>query len=569
MAFDGFVTRALVHELSEKITNQKIHKIYQPHQTDLVFLIRGFQGNQQLLISANPTYPRIHLTTRNFINPAEPPMFCMLLRKHLEGGVIEQIRQVDHERIIEIDIKTRDELGDIHTKRLIVEIMGRHSNIILVNPDTNLIIDGITHVTPAISSYRQVYPGREYIAPPAQNKLNPLEVTQDQFFSVLQFNEGKIEKQLVQQFTGMGPSVAKEILVLAGLPTRENVWNSFSNWMDKIRQHDYLPTIIVSEEKTDFSVLPLTHMAGQMESFTSINVCLEQFYDQKAERDTIRQKVLDLSKLLSNEKHKNEKKIDNLLNDLEDAKKADQYRLFGELITAHLHQIKKGDQEANVINYYDENQNRLTIPLDPLKTPSENAQMYFKKYSKYKNSLDYIETQLVQTREEISYLETILTQLENASVEDIDDIREELIEQGYLRDRKRQNRKKKKDPEIEQFISTEGHPIFVGKNNRQNEYLTHRLASSSDTWLHTKDIPGSHVVIKSREFGEKTLLEAATLAAYFSKAKHSSQVPVDYTRIKYVKKPNGAKPGFVIYENQKTVFVTPDEKLVETLRRKK
>ncbi|OEF99094.1 hypothetical protein BHF71_02615 [Vulcanibacillus modesticaldus] len=566
MAFDGFVIRALVHELSEKLLHTKIHKIYQPHQTDLLFILRGYGTNHSLLISANPTYPRMHLTKRNFVNPTEPPMFCMLLRKHLEGGIIEKIYQIDNERIIYIDVKVRDELGDFHQKRLIVEIMGRHSNIILINPDNNLILDGINHVTAAVSSYRQVLPGKEYIAPPKQNKLNPLTLEQEQFFSLIKLNEGKIDKQFVNNFTGMSPTIAKEILYRAGLPTKENLWNAFYDWMEKTNNHNYNPAIVVSKEKTDFSIFPLNHLSGETTSFESINECIEEFYDKKAERNAIRQKTLDLMRFLVTEKQKSEKKIEYLYQDLKEADQAEKFKLYGELITAHLYQIKRGDKEAHVVNYYDENQKMITIPLNPFKTPSENAQHFFKKYNKLKNSREYIETQLTKTKEEIAYLETIITQLENASIQDIEDIREELVEQGYLKERKRKKHKKRNVPEIEKFISSEGYTIYVGKNNRQNEYLTHKLASALDTWLHTKDIPGSHVVIKSKEFGEATLNEAAIIAAYYSKAKNSSNVPVDYTLIKYVKKPSGAKPGFVIYEKQKTLFVTPDETLIDNLR---
>ncbi|MFV9509944.1 Rqc2 family fibronectin-binding protein [Tepidibacillus sp. LV47] len=565
MPFDGFVTRALIHELREKLIHGRIHKIYQPHPSDLLLHIRSHKDNQSLLLSANPTYPRVYLTKENFLNPLEPPMFCMLLRKHLEGGIIENITQVSHERIIHIDVKTKGELGDIQNKRLIVEIMGKHSNIILINSDTNIIIDGIHHVTPAISSYRQVLPGKEYVAPPDQQKINPLEVTQEKFLAKLQFNQGKLDKQLVNQFEGMSPSVAREILYRAGLPTKENLWKAFLEWMEKARNHEYQPTIVYSD-RPDFSILPLTHLQGERESFSEISLCLEKFYSAKAKRDMVKQKMQDLSKILINEKNKNEKKIGYLHKDLEQAKEAEKFKLYGELITAHMYMIKRGDSEVEVINYYDENQGLIKIPLDPLKTPSENAQHYFKKYNKLKNSLSIIKQQIKETKKEIEYLDTLLTQIENADLADLEDIRNEMVEQGYLRGRGKVDRRKNKNPEIEQYRSSEGVPIYVGKNNRQNEYLTHRLAHSTDTWLHTKDIPGSHVVIRGKDFGEQTLLEAATLAAYFSKAKHSSQVPVDYTLIKYVKKTSGAKPGFVIYENQKTLYITPDEKIIERLK---
>ncbi len=569
MAFDGFVTRAIVHELSQKLLDSRIYKIYQPHKTDLVFVIRGHGKNLSLLLSANPTYPRIHIANRSFSNPVEPPMFCMLLRKHLEGGIIESIKQIDNERIIYIDLKVRDELGDFQTKRLIIEIMGRHSNIILIQPEKNMILDGINHVTSAISSYRQILPGKAYVEPPSQNKLNPLTVEQEVFYSAISFNEGKIDKQLINKFTGISPTIAKEILYQSGLPTKENLWKSFHAWMEKTNSNQYEPSMTIGTSKPDFSIFPLSHLDGEAKSYGSMNACIEDFYDQKAERDTVRQKAHDLSRFLMTEKNKNEKKIEYLLKDLESAKNADQFKLYGELLTANMHQITRGAETAEVINYYDENQSTLSIPLDPFKTPSENAQMYFKKYNKLKTSTEIIEEQLEITKQEIEYLESVLALLDNASVEDIEEIREELIEQDYLKEKRKRKPKRKKNPDIERFQSSEGHTIYVGKNNKQNEYLTHKVASSSDTWLHTKDIPGSHVVIKAKEFGDKTLEEAAILAAYFSKAKFSSHVPVDYTLIKHVKKPSGAKPGYVIYENQKTLYITPDEATIKQLKHEK
>lgn len=564
MALDGFVIKAIVEELSETITNSRIHKIYQPHPLDLVLVTRGNRKNNNLLISANPTYSRIHITDTNYINPLEPPMFCMLLRKHLEGGVITNISQIDNERIIHIDFKVRNEIGDILTKTLIVEIMGRHSNIILVN-DKNIILDGINHVSQAISRHRQILPGKEYIKPPEQNKVNPFFVDRKHFLTKIKLNEGKIDKQLVDNFTGMSPTIAKEIIAKSGLPTGENLWNTFSDIIEKIKIKDYHHTIVSSNEKEDFSIIELSNLNGKIKSFPSINECLDEFYKNKAEKDIIKQKTSDLTKFLNNEKIKNEKKTEKLLHELEEADNSEQLKLFGELITANLYQIKKGFNEVKVINYYSESQDEVTIPLDPIKSPNENAQSYFKKYNKLKTSKKFIDTQLVKTKEENNYIDTILTQIENANIKDVEEIREELISEGYLKEKNKKLRKKKKEPELLKIISSEGITIYVGKNNIQNDYLTNKIASHLDTWLHTKDIPGSHVVIKEKNFGEKTLLEAAMLAAYYSKGKNSSNVPVDYTLIKHVKKPNGAKPGFVIYDKQKTLYVTPNEELINKL----
>lgn len=568
MAFDGVVTRAVTREL-DQLVGGRISRIHQPFKTDLVFIIRAQGGNQKLLLSANPTYPRIHLTTEEFINPAVAPMFCMLLRKYCEGGVIESIQQIEMERMIHIDVKSRDELGDISKKRIIVEIMGRHSNIILVDPETNTILDSVMHVTHGISQYRQVLPGRTYIVPPSQGKRNPLTVTEQEFTGLLNWNAGKLDKQLVDQFSGLSPLLAKEVIHRAKLSTRDQVWTVFHRLMQEVNQHQYQPTIVQTKDKTVFSVTPLTHVAdGEVTSFDSVSECLQTFYEVKAQRDQVKQKVHDLIRLVTNEKQKNEKKIEKLQATLVEAQDADQFRLYGELLTANLHQIKRGDTELVTVNWYDENAATIQIPLDPLKTPSENLQSYYKRYNKAKNSMQIVEEQITLAREEIEYLEGLLVQLEHANVLEAADIREELVEQGYLRDRQKRSGKKKKEllPEIETYTSSDGIPIYVGKNNKQNDYLTNKLANGGDTWLHAKDIPGSHVVIRSREIPDQTLLEAAMLAAYFSKSRQGSLVPIDYTLVKYVKKPSGAKPGFVIYDNQRTLYVTPEESLVRTLR---
>ena len=347
------------------------------------------------------------------------------------------------------------------------------------------------------------------------------------------------------------------------------LWTAFDGVMTAVRQHRYEPVIVEQEGtgKLFFAMTPLTHITGISTSYATPSDCLEHFYGDKAERDTVKQRVADLLRFLHNEANKNVKKLEKLQETVDDSKDADKYRILGELLTASLHLIKRGDREVEIINYYDEDQALIKIKLDPLLNPSENAQRYFKKYTKMKNSTAIVEEQIAQTHQEITYLNSLLQQLSVASLTDIEEIRDELMEQGYVRDRnKKQRKKKKKDkPALACYLSSEGVPIYVGKNNTQNEYLTNRLASSMDTWLHTKDIPGSHVVIRSDSFSETTLLEAAQLAAYFSQAKHSSQVPVDYTAIKHVHKPNGSKPGFVIYVNQKTLFVTPDENMIKQM----
>jgi predicted ribosome quality control (RQC) complex YloA/Tae2 family protein len=548
----------------------RISKVHQPHHTDIVMQIRCQGENVKLLLSANPTYPRIHLTTEEFINPLEAPMFCMLLRKHCEGGVIESVQQVGMERIIHIDVRTRDELGDTVSRRIIMEIMGKHSNIILMDPQSGMILDSALHVTMAISQYRQVVPGKNYVSPPSQDKEDPLTATEQSFLSSIDWNSGRLDKQIVEAYTGISPLLAKEIVYRAGLANRDSLWKAYSEIMQDILQDKYAPEIVETADKANFHVVALTHLTDRASttSFTSVQACLQAFYEGKALRDTVKQRAHDLIRFVTGEKNKNEKKIEKLENTLQEAKDADLFRLYGELITASMHQMKRGDTELVTVNWYDEAGAMITIPLDPLKTPSENLQSYYKRYNKAKNSMQVVGEQIEQAQTEIAYLDGLLVQLAHATLKDAEEIREELVEQGYMRDRKKRGPRKKKDvrPELEAYQSTDGTDILVGKNNKQNEYLTNKLAAPYETWLHTKDIPGSHVVIRAREFSDQTLLEAANLAAYFSRAQQGSQVPVDYTLIRHVKKPSGSKPGYVIYEQQRTLYVTPDSGLIRQLK---
>ncbi|MFD2116923.1 NFACT family protein [Paenibacillus yanchengensis] len=570
MALDGIVVSAIAAELANYI-GTRIYKIHQPNPHDLIFTLRTPEGQKRLLLSANPTYPRVHFTERTFVNPIEAPMFCMLLRKHCEGGVIESITQVGLERVLHFDIVRRDELGDWSKKKIVIEIMGRHSNIILLDEESNIVHDGIHHVTPAISSHRVILPGVDYIAPPAQHKVNLLTIDNEQQFQDLWNQEDLAmvpeEKRIVQLFSGISPLTAKQLLYNAEqLPS---LWSSLSELKSKIEQKQYEPTVVTetATDKTYFSAIPLTHIAGEHTEFPSIHHCLEYFYGTKADRDTVKQRASDLIRFVQNEKNKNESKINKLKEQWEDAQQADDFRIRGELLTAYLHEINRGDTEVTLNNFYDENAAALTISLDPSIAPAENAQRYFRKYNKIKNSLSYITEQSAIAQAEIDYFTTILQQLDNASLADIEEIREELIAGSYLKEKVKKGSKKKKSsrPTLLHYTSSEGITIIVGKNNTQNDYLTNKVAHVSDTWLHTKDIPGSHVVIRSTDFGEATLQEAAILAAYYSQARNSSSVPVDYTTIRHVRKPNGAKPGFVIYDQQKTIYVTPEENFVQSL----
>jgi predicted ribosome quality control (RQC) complex YloA/Tae2 family protein len=561
---DGIAIYALVDQLRH-LEDAKINKIHQPNEHELVWQMRHNGQNLKLILSAHPVYARVHLTTRNFTNPIEPPMFCMLLRKHLENAIIEKVAQVALERIIHIDIRHFDDLGDMRRKRIIIEWMGRHSNIILFDLERDLIIDGIHHVTPSVSAYRVIMPGYTYTPPPFQDKRNILE--SDQHDWRLALTDGSSSGNVLKHFLGFSPLLAE---IVADETSVEQTILNLMKLKSFLLDKNWLPAVITSPKTAVHAIELPAHFAIER-TFPTMSDALDFFYGERAERDALRQKCSDLFRFVQNERAKNESKWLKLHDTLTESTTADEYRIKGELLTASLHTVKRGDKVALVTNYYDEHQAVVEIALDPQLSPAENAQRYFRKYNKLKNSAVAVATQIEQCRSEIDYLNRLMQQLEQVEWTEIEEIREELIEQGYIRNRQRtkqkQRKKQKKDekPHVLCCTSSEGVTIWVGKNNKQNDYVTMKLADNHDTWLHTKDIPGSHVVIHSKSFGDQTLKEAAHLAAYFSQARASSQVPVDYTVVRHVHKPNGAKPGYVIYEQQKTIYITPDDYLVNSL----
>lgn len=568
MSFDGLFTRAMTKELAELLQGGRINKIHQPFKNELILVIRSGGRNYKLLLSAHPSHSRIQITEEQYDNPAEPPMFCMFLRKHLEGYSIEKIEQIGLDRIVVFEIKGKNEIGDISYKKLYVEIMGRHSNIILVDKERNMILDSIKHVSSSVNSYRVVLPGTEYKLPPAQNKLNPFEASEEDILRFIDFNSGKLDKQIVQHFSGISPLLGTEIIHRAKIANRLTLPPAFIEIMSMLRKHDYQPSIITGKEKESFYLFPITFMNGEIKTFSTLSRLLDHFYFGKAERDRVKQQAHDLERFIKNEISKNETKIKKLQDTLKDAKNADQYQLYGELLTANLYLVSKGMENIEVVNYYDEEGKTVQIALDPRKTPSENAQSYFSKYQKAKNALIVVQEQIEIAEKEILYFENLLQQIESAAPRDIEEIRIELAEEGYMK--LKQKRGQKNRPQkisLDKYYSSDNTEILVGKNNKQNDYLTNKVAARDEIWLHTKDIPGSHVVIRSKKPTEETIMEAAVIAAYFSKAKDSSSVPVDFTKIRYVKKPAGAKPGFVTYDHQQTVFVTPDSEKVLEMRK--
>ncbi|MCL6574390.1 MAG: NFACT family protein, partial [Bacillus sp. (in: Bacteria)] len=409
-----------------------------------------------------------------------------------------------------------------------------------------------------------------YISPPEQNKVNPFQADAQDVLKKLDFNSGKLDRQLVEHFGGTSPLFTKEVIFQSGLANRTTVPETFIRMIKKVKLGEISPSLISIGTKEAFYLFPLEHLNGESKSFPSLSELLDRYYFGKAERDRVKQQGNDIERFISNEKEKNEKKINKLKDTLKAAEKADQYQRYGELLTANLYIAKKGMREIEVLNYYDEAGGTITIPLDPRKTPSGNAQKYFSKYQKAKNSVAIVEDQIEIACVEVAYFDNLQQQVLAASPKDIQEIREELVEGGYIRERQKKKVKKKLNikPVLDHFQSTDGTDIIVGKNNKQNDYLTNKLAARDEIWLHTKDIPGSHVVIRSKEPVEETIREAAMLASYYSKARNSSSVPVDFTKVRHVKKPSGAKPGFVIYDNQQTVFVTPDEEMVLMLKKK-
>ena len=563
MAFDGLFTTAMVKEL-QVLKEGRISKIHQPNSQEVVFLIRAGRSNHRLLISIHPSYSRIQLTDESIINPPEPPMFCMVLRKHLEGGFITSITQYGTDRIITINVRAKNELGDDIERRIYIEIMGRHSNFILVDPEKELIIDSQKHLPPSVNSYRTVLPGRPYIPAPPQDKLNPFIITEEQFLALL--SEFETGRDFVRLFSGFSPINGEELLYRLRNVEDVDSFDVFKSFLSSFEGIANNPNISVKGNKMVFSATALTHVDKTISQFPTVSELLDTVYFERADRERVKSQAADLERWLDNEITKLNSKMKKLIKEKDDAGKLDTFQLHGELLTANSYKIEKGAKEAVVDNYYDQG-TTVTIPLDPRKTAIENAQRLFLRYSKAKTALIMTAKQLDKAVEDIEYFEMVKQQVMQASPEDIDEIREELAELGFMKARNIKKRKKVKKPKPETYTSSAGIQISVGKNNKQNDYLTFKVAARDHIWFHTKDIPGSHVVIHDSEPDDETILEAAMLSAYFSKARESSSVPVDYTQVRHVKKPNGSKPGFVIYFEQKTVFVTPEEDVVRNLRK--
>jgi len=584
MPFDGIVLAAVKKELLDTLCGLRIDKIFQPARDEVHLLVSRPGAKYRLLLSADPGAARVHLTGTSKPNPASPPVFCMVLRKHLEGGRIKDFSQSGYDRVLTISVDTRDELGRTSEKQLICEIMGKHSNIILFDPQKGIILDGIKRYSHVVSRHREVMPGRAYIPPPPQEKHNPLLLADEDFFKFMLHNDltRKLSDVLQKSFDGLSPAMAREIVWRSGLETNTtldtcgsidftSIYLVLRNIYGKSGKNEFEPAMAV-EGKTpkDFAAFSLTHLKNCTHLTGGMNEIVDTYFTGRilsARLDQSRQSVLSL---LRKEISRLEKKLAAQMSDLDTAQKSMHLKLAGELVTANIHRLNKGDTEVYLDNFYSPDGKQEKIILDPRLSPVENAQKFFRQYNKAKKSLAAASLHAAATREEIEYLSGVENAAElAATLEDINQIRAELGGQGYLKaPAPRSKNKKEADiPSPAAFLSSDGFVILAGKNNRQNDYLTMKIARPEDIWLHTKDIPGSHVIIRSegKDVPNTTLEEAATLAALFSRARNSCKVPVDYTRRRFVSKPKGAKPGFVIYTDQKTVLMDPDPSLPEKL----
>ncbi len=583
MAYDGIVIHSILHELNDKLLGGRIDKVYQPESDEIILSVRSLGSNYKLLLTANPSHPRLHLTSSAKENPQEPPLFCMVLRKHIQSGKIIEISQPRFDRIVNIKIEALNEMGDYTVKTLILEIMGRHSNLMLVDENMK-VLECARHISFDKSSVRQMLPGKEYTLPPGGEKLDTLTLNENNFnASIEKMPSEKIYAAIYKSFNGISPVIADEICCNAqtdpSLPVSmlsaddiSRVYSAFDALVTKIRQNSYAPQIVYDGDRIiDMLPFGLNKFSGlKAKVFASPSEMTEAFYATKDTQYRLNQKTHDLKHLISQNIERCAKKRAIQQQSLKDIENREYLKLCGELITANIYAIKQGMTTVRLNNFYSEELEETEIELDSALTPAENAQKYFKRYNKAKRTFAALQDQIVSNDEELAYLEGVLTSVANCENEqDIKDIRSELREQGYIKkEAKQKGRKVSKRSVPLHFISSDGFDIYVGKNNVQNDELTLKTAHSTDIWMHTKNIPGSHVIIISRgaEIPDTTLTEAATLAAYYSKAQNSALVPVDYTQRKNVHKPNGAKPGFVIYDTNKTAYITPDEEAVKKIK---
>ncbi|MCO4635538.1 fibronectin/fibrinogen-binding protein [Streptococcus infantarius subsp. infantarius] len=548
MSFDGFFLHHLTKELQDELLYGRIQKVNQPFEHELVLTIRNNRKNYKMLLSAHPVFGRLQITKTDFQNPQTPNTFTMIMRKYLQGAVIENITQIENDRVLEIAFSNKNEIGDNIKVTLVVEIMGKHSNIILIDKAESKIIESIKHIGFSQNSYRTILPGSTYIAPPKTDAKNPFTVSDEKLFEILQ-TEDLAPRHLQKLFQGLGRDTA------------ENLAAQLSD--DKLKQFRAFFARPVQPNMTDksFAAVPFDK-SGQ--TFDSLSELLDVFYQDKAERDRVNQQSSDLIHRVQTELDKNIKKLAKQEKELAATENAEEFRQKGELLTTYLSMVPNNQDQVELDNYY--TNEKITIALDKSLTPNQNAQRYFKKYQKLKEAVKHLTGLIEETKHTITYLESVETALSHASISDIEDIREELVETGFVKRRTRDKRHKRKKPE--QYLASDGKTIImVGRNNLQNDELTFKMAKKGELWFHAKDIPGSHVLIKDNlNPSDEVKTDAAELAAYYSKARLSNLIQVDMIEAKKLNKPTGAKPGFVTYTGQKTLRVTPIEEKINSMR---
>ena len=571
MAFDGITIACMAHELQEKLTGGRISKIAQPEADELLLTVKSREGNSRLLLSASAGLPLVYLTGANKPGPMTAPNFCMLLRKHISGGRILSVTQPSLERILRFEIEHLDELGDLCRKYLVVEIMGKHSNIIFCS-DTDQIIDSIKHVSAQMSSVREVLPGRVYFIPDTQEKADPLGITEENFTALIRKKAAKLSKALYTSLTGLSPVAAEEICAQASLDSDRaansyeqaeliHLYRTFTRFLAPVRSGAYEP-VIYYDGKTpvEFSCLPLTvYEHCRKETFSSVSGLLERYYAEKNTLTRIRQKSTDLRRIVQTALERNIKKYDLQAKQLKDTEKREKYRIYGELINTYGYGVEPGSKSFEALNYY--TGEMVTIPLDPQIPVQENAKKYFDKYGKLKRTCEAVTKLLEETGSEVEHLRSVQTALDIAlQEEDLVQIKEELMQSGYIRKRNPGSKRPKITSKPFHYISSDGYHMYVGKNNLQNEELTFQTARGNDWWFHAKGAPGSHVIVQTNggELPDTTFEEAARLAAYYSSNRGADKVEIDYVEKKHVKKPNGSRPGFVVYYTNYSMMIDSD-----------
>ncbi len=572
MAFDGITISCLVKELSDKLTGARIYKIAQPEADELLLTIKANGGQYRLVLSASASLPLVYLTEYNKQSPLTAPNFCMLLRKHLQNGRIVGISQPGLERIIHIDIEHLDELGDLRRKTLIIELMGKHSNIIFVNEE-QMILDSIKHISGLVSSVREVLPGRTYFIAETQEKCNPLATPLQEVPALLAAKPMPVFKALYTTFTGLSPIMAQELchranvdgdMPTAGLAASDydRLCTAFQSMMSDIKAGTFQPVIAYKGgEPADFGVFPFTiYPAGDQKEVDSISTLLQDYYAEKNTLTRIRQKSVDLRKIVQTALERNVKKYDLQLQQMKDTEKKDKFRLYGEMITAYGYNVEQGSKSFEALNYY--TNERITIPLDPTIPVMDNAKKYFDKYAKLKRTYEALSTLTEEVKAEIEHLESISTALDmTLKEEDLTEIKEELMQTGYIKRHGGGQKKAKVTSKPYHYISSDGYDIYVGKNNLQNDYITFQMATGNDWWFHAKGVPGSHVLVRTKvetDMPDRTFEEAGRLAAYYSKNRGQDKVEIDYIQKKYVKKPASGKPGFVVYYTNYSLMIDSD-----------